>query len=75
MELSSAIEKTTRPARTGLRQRRGNGHRREYFAARFNRPVTNSSNYYIYAIVSDGDLMEGVASEAASMAGHLKLAA
>ncbi|MBC7912076.1 MAG: transketolase, partial [Pyrinomonadaceae bacterium] len=42
-------------------------------AAKFNRPEFAIIDHYIYAIVSDGDLMEGVASEAASLAGHLKL--
>src|SRR5499433_4612815 len=45
----------------------------EYLAARFNHPGHKLFDYYIYAIVSDGDLMEGVASEAASLAGHQKL--
>ncbi|HHY56398.1 MAG TPA: transketolase, partial [Chloroflexi bacterium] len=40
---------------------------------RFNRPGFEVVNHYTYAIVSDGDLMEGVASEAASLAGHLRL--
>jgi transketolase len=44
-----------------------------FLAARFNRPGYGIVNHYTYAIVSDGDLMEGVASEAASLAGHLKL--
>src|SRR5260370_40668275 len=42
-------------------------------ASRFNKPDFSLIDHYIYAIVSDGDLMEGVASEAASLAGHLKL--
>jgi transketolase len=44
-----------------------------HLAAKFNREGFPLIDNYIYAIVSDGDLMEGVASEAASMAGHLKL--
>jgi transketolase len=44
-----------------------------FLAARFNRPGHEIVNHTTYAIVSDGDLMEGVASEAASLAGHLRL--
>jgi transketolase len=44
-----------------------------HLAARFNKPEFPVIDHYVYAIVSDGDLMEGVASEAASLAGHLKL--
>jgi len=44
-----------------------------FLAARFNRPGHEIVNHYTYAIAGDGDLMEGVASEAASLAGHLRL--
>jgi transketolase len=44
-----------------------------FLAERFNRPGHTIVDHYTYAIVSDGDLMEGVASEAASLAGHLQL--
>src|SRR5205814_10677377 len=44
-----------------------------HLAARFNKTDFSLIDHHIYAIVSDGDLMEGVASEAASLAGHLKL--
>ena len=44
-----------------------------HLAARYNRPGHEVIDHYVYAICSDGDLMEGVAAEAASLAGHLKL--
>src|SRR5260370_1938444 len=46
---------------------------RRWLAAQFNRPEFPLIDYNIYVSCSDGDLMEGVASEAASIAGHLKL--
>jgi len=46
---------------------------RRILAAKFNQKDFSLIDHNVYAIVSDGDLMEGVASEAASLAGHLKL--
>lgn len=73
LELSSAIETTTGPLGQGFANGVGMAIGQEYLAATFNQPGHELFDYYIYAIVSDGDLMEGVAAEAASMAGHLKL--
>ncbi len=72
-ELSPAIETTTGPLGQGFANGVGMAIGFEYLASYFNRPDHELLDYFIYAIVSDGDLMEGVASEAASMAGHLKL--
>lgn len=73
LELSSAIETTTGPLGQGFANGIGMAIGQEYLAANFNQPGHDLFDYYIYAIVSDGDLMEGVAAEAASLAGHLKL--
>ncbi|HZS06312.1 MAG TPA: transketolase [Blastocatellia bacterium] len=72
-ELSPAVETTTGPLGQGFANGVGFAIGAEYLAATFNRPGHELFDYHIYAIVSDGDLMEGVASEAASLAGHLKL--
>ncbi|MFN7931618.1 MAG: transketolase [Blastocatellia bacterium] len=72
-ELSPAIETTTGPLGQGFGNGVGMALAQEYLAANFNQPDYKLFDYYIYAIVSDGDLMEGVAAEAASLAGHLKL--
>ena len=72
-ELTPAVETTTGPLGQGFANGVGLAIGAEYLAARFNQPNHKLVDYFIYAVVSDGDLMEGVASEAASMAGHLKL--
>ena len=60
-------------ARAGVRHGRRDSDRRGSLAERFNRPGHTIVDHFTYGIVSDGDLMEGVASEAASIAGHLRL--
>ena len=71
--LAEGIETTTGPLGQGFANGVGMAIAQKYLAARFNRPGQEVVDYKIYAIVSDGDLMEGVASEAASLAGHLGL--
>jgi transketolase len=67
------IETTTGPLGQGFAMGVGMAIAERWLAERFNRPEFEIINHYTYAIVSDGDLMEGVASEAASLAGHLRL--
>ncbi len=71
--LVDGIETTTGPLGQGFGNGVGMGIAEKYLAAHFNRPGHEIINYKIYAIASDGDLMEGVASEAASLAAHLGL--
>ncbi len=71
--LLDGIEITTGPLGQGFANGVGMGIAQKYLAARYNKEGLDLFNYHIYAICSDGDLMEGVSAEAASMAGHLKL--
>jgi transketolase len=72
-QLVEGIETTTGPLGQGFGNGVGMAIAERYLAAHFNRPGHDLVDYNIYALVSDGDLMEGVASEAASLAGHLGL--
>ena len=72
--LTSGIETTTGPLGQGVGNSLGMAIAREWLAANFNRPEFEIFDYNVYAICSDGDLMEGIGGEAASLAGHLKLA-
>ncbi len=67
------VETTTGPLGQGCGNSVGMAMASRWMAARFNKPGLTLFDYDVYVICSDGDLMEGVASEAASMAGHLKL--
>jgi transketolase len=71
--ITAGVETTTGPLGQGFANGVGMAIAERYLATRFNRPDHEIVDHYIYGIVSDGDLMEGVSHEAASLAGHLKL--
>lgn len=71
--LTSGVETTTGPLGQGAGNSVGMAIAQRWLAARFNRPAFTLFDYNIYALCSDGDMMEGVSGEAASLAGHLKL--
>ena len=71
--ITSGIETTTGPLGQGVGNSVGMAIAGKWLAANFNRPGFEVFDYNVYAICSDGDLMEGIGGEAASLAGHLKL--
>jgi transketolase len=71
--LTPRVETTTGPLGQGFGNGVGMAMAEAHLAARYNRPGFKVVDHHTYGIVSDGDLMEGVASEAASLAGHLRL--
>jgi len=72
-ERTPGVETTTGPLGQGFANAVGMAIGEAQLAARYNRPNHTIVDHHTFAIVSDGDLMEGVGSEAASLAGHLKL--
>ncbi|HEY4688268.1 MAG TPA: transketolase [Anaerolineae bacterium] len=71
--LAPGVETTTGPLGQGFGNGIGLALAEAHLAARYNRPGHTIIDHYTYGIVSDGDLMEGIASEAASLAGHWRL--
>jgi transketolase len=70
---TAGVETTTGPLGQGVGNSVGVAIAGKWLAAHFNQPSFEIFDYNVYAICGDGDMMEGVASEAASLAGHLKL--
>ena len=71
--LTTGVETTTGPLGQGVGNSVGMAIAGKWLAANFNQPGFELFNFRVYALCGDGDLMEGVAGEAASLAGHLKL--
>src|SRR6202046_3204751 len=71
--LTSGVEATTGPLGQGIADSVGMGIARKWLGSRYNKPGFDLFDYNIYAVCGDGCLMEGVGSEAASLAGHLGL--
>jgi transketolase len=71
--VTPGVEATTGPLGQGFAMGVGMAISERFLGSQFNRPGFPVVDHYIYSIVSDGDLMEGISSEAASLAGHLKL--
>lgn len=73
VHLTPGVETTTGPLGQGISNAVGMAMAEAYLAARFNHAGHTIVDHYTYVLAGDGDLMEGVASEACSLAGHLRL--
>jgi transketolase len=72
-DLIDGVDVTTGPLGQGFANGVGFAIAQKHLAAKYNRPGFDLFDYHVYVICSDGDMMEGVTSEAASLAGHLEL--
>jgi transketolase len=70
---TSGVETTTGPLGQGVATSVGMAAASRWLASRYNRPGFDMFDFRLYVLCGDGDLMEGISSEAASLAGHLKL--
>jgi transketolase len=70
---TSGVEMTTGPLGQGIGSSVGMAMAERWMASYFNQPGFELFNYQVYALCGDGDMMEGISHEAASLAGHLKL--
>ena len=71
--ITSGVETTTGPLGQGVSNSVGMAIAAKWLSEHFNRPGYDIINHHVYSICSDGDMMEGISSEAASIAGHLGL--
>ena len=71
--MTSGVETTTGPLGQGCGNSVGLAMAERHLAQRFNKPGFPLFDYHVYVLAGDGDMMEGISNEAASVAGHLKL--